>query len=87
MPSLLVLFIIFGGIGSFLSNFIFKLYLFGWGVYLVALGNAFYDIYTHEKKILIALAALYYIVLSHIVYGLRFIQGFVFTRELKSKLR
>ncbi len=87
MPSLLVLFILFGAVGSFFSSLIFKVYLFGWGVYLVALGNAFYDIYKHEKNLKIALAALNYIFLTHIFYGLRFIQGLIFTRELKSKLK
>jgi len=87
MPSLLVLFIIFGAIGSFFSRIIFNLYLFGWGVYFVALGNAFYDIHKHEKNFLIALAALYYIFLTHIFYGLRFIEGLLFTSNLNSKLK
>ena len=87
MPSFLVMFVFLGGIGSFFSQVIFLLYLFGWGVYLVALGNAFYDIYKYEKNFLIALAALYYIFLTHIFYGLRFLQGLLFTRELKLKLK
>jgi cellulose synthase/poly-beta-1,6-N-acetylglucosamine synthase-like glycosyltransferase len=87
MPSLLVLFIIFGGIGSLFSKTFIYLYVFGWSVYFVALLNAFYDIYMHEKNILVTLAASYYIFLTHVFYGLRFLQGFVFTRNLKSKLR
>jgi glycosyltransferase involved in cell wall biosynthesis len=87
MPSLLFLFVIFGGIASFFSRTIFYLYIFGWSVYLVALLNAFYDIWKHEKDILVTLAASYYIFLTHIFYGARFIQGFVFTKKLKSKLR
>jgi cellulose synthase/poly-beta-1,6-N-acetylglucosamine synthase-like glycosyltransferase len=87
MPSFLVLFIAGGAIGSFFSKLIFLLYLFGWGMYLVALGNAFYDIYKYEKNVLIAVAAMYYIFLTHIFYGLRFIQGLLFTRNLKSKLK
>lgn len=87
MPSSLVVFILAGFIGSFFSRSIFMLYLLGWGIYLVALGNAFYDIYKHERNALISLAALYYIFLTHIFYGLRFMQGLIFTRELKSKLR
>jgi succinate dehydrogenase/fumarate reductase cytochrome b subunit len=53
----------------------------------VALGNAFYDIYKYEKNFFIALAALYYIFLTHIFYGLRFLQGLLFERELKIKLK
>jgi cellulose synthase/poly-beta-1,6-N-acetylglucosamine synthase-like glycosyltransferase len=87
MPSLFVLFIIFGGIASLFSKTFIYLYVFGWLVYFVALLNAFYDIYMHEKNIFVTLAASYYIFLTHIFYGLRFLQGFVFTRNLKSKLR
>jgi glycosyltransferase involved in cell wall biosynthesis len=87
MPSLFVMFIIFGAIVSYFSRTVFYFYLFGWGVYFVALLNAFWDIWRHEKNILITLAASYYIFLTHIFYGIRFIQGLVFTGNLKSKLR
>lgn len=87
MPSLFVLFIIFGGIISYFSQTFLYFYVFGWSVYFVALLNAFYDIYRHEKNILVTLAASYYIFLTHIFYGIRFLQGLLFTRNLKSKLR
>lgn len=87
MPSLLVLFIFVGGALAFFSKIFLQIYIFGWVVYFVALLNAFYDIYSHEKNILVTLAASYYIFLTHIFYGLRFIQGLLFTRNLKSKLR
>jgi len=87
MPSAFVLFIIAGGIGSFFSGFIFKLYLAGWGLYLVALLKAFFDIYRHEKNLVITLATSYYIFLTHLLYGVRFLQGLLFVKKLKSKLR
>jgi len=87
MPSLFVLFIIFGGISAYYSKTFLNLYILGWIIYFVALLNAFYDIHKHEKNILITLAASYYIFLTHIFYGIRFLQGLLFTRELKSKLR
>ncbi|MFA6194031.1 MAG: glycosyltransferase [Parcubacteria group bacterium] len=87
MPSLFVIFIIIGGALAFFSKIFLELYIFGWIVYFVALLNAFYDIYRHEKNILITLAASYYIFLTHIFYGLRFLQGLLFTSNLKSKLR
>ena len=87
MPSLLVLFIIFGGMLSLFSRAFFLLYLFGWGVYLVALLNSFYDIYKYEKSFRITLAASYYIFLTHIFYGIRFMQGLILVRNLKSKLK
>ena len=87
VPSLFIFFIIFGGIGSFFSDLALKLYILGWIIYFVALLNAFYDIYKHERSILVPLAALYYIFLTHIFYGIRFMQGLIFVRNLKSKLR
>lgn len=87
MPSLLVLFIIFGGIFSFFSQYILKLYVLGWIIYFVALMNAFYDIFKQEKSLLVSIFAIYYIFLSHIFYGVRFVQGLFLTKELKSKLR
>ena len=87
MPSLLVLFIFVGGALAFFSNIFLQIYILGWIVYFVALLNAFYDIYRHEKNILVTLAASYYIFLTHIFYGLRFLQGLIFVKNLKSKLR
>ncbi|HLM84459.1 MAG TPA: glycosyltransferase [Candidatus Bathyarchaeia archaeon] len=87
MPSLFVLFIIFGGILAYSSKIFLELYILGWIIYFVALLNAFYDIYLQEKNILVTLAASYYIFLTHIFYGIRFLQGFLFIRNLKSKLR
>jgi glycosyltransferase involved in cell wall biosynthesis len=87
LPSLFVLFVVIGGIGSFFSRDMLYFYIFGWAVYAVAIANAFIDIYRHEKNILVTLAASYYIFLTHVFYGLRFLQGFVFTRNLRSKFR
>lgn len=61
-------------------------YIFGWAMYAGALLKAFFDIRKYEK-FPVALHALYYIFLTHIWYGWRFIQGFLFTRKLYSKLR
>jgi glycosyltransferase involved in cell wall biosynthesis len=87
MPSFLVVFIVFGGILSFFSETILKVYVLGWIIYFVALLNAFYDIWKHERSFLVSTVAIYYIFLSHIFYGFRFMQGLFITRELKSKLR
>lgn len=87
IPSFFLLFIIFGGLFSFFSETIFKIYLIGWIFYLLALVKASLDIYKYEKNILIILNSLYYIFFTHLIYGWKFIQGFIFTKELKSKLR
>jgi glycosyltransferase involved in cell wall biosynthesis len=87
MPSLFVLFIFAGGVLAYFSKIFLDLYILGWIVYLVAILNAFYDIWKHEKNILVTLAASYYIFLTHVFYGVRFLQGLLFIRELKSKLK
>jgi len=38
------------------------------------------------KSVLISLAVIPYLISFHIWYGIRFIQGFVFTKNLNSKL-
>lgn len=87
IPSLFVLFLFFGGLLSLVLTLVFKLYLLGFVIYLLVLFKVFFDIYKYEKNLLIVLNSLYYIILTHIVYGLKFLQGFIFTKNLKSKLR
>lgn len=89
MPSFFLLFIFLGATMIYLrSNRIFlQLYLIGWFAYGLALVKAFFDIYRYEKNILVAINAIYAIFLTHIIYGFNFIRGFVFTRNLISKLR
>jgi len=87
IPSLFLLFVVVGAVLSFFYPFIFKLYLLGWLIYLLALAKSLVDVYKYEKNILIILNSLYYIFFTHLYYGWRFIQGFIFTRQLKSRLR
>lgn len=87
IPPLFLLFVIVGGVLSIFYPIIFKLYLFGWIIYLLALIKVFVDINKYEKDVLVILSALYYIFFTHLVYGFKFLQGLIFMRELKSKLR
>ncbi len=59
----------------------------GFIVYLGALVYAFFDINKKIKDFKISATSICYIIPTHIWYGIRFIQGFVLTGELKSKLR
>ncbi len=86
IPSFFLLFITIGGLLGLKNEFILKIYLFGWLIYLIAIAKAFLDIYKYEKNISVILNSLYYIFFTHLVYGARFIQGFIFTKNLKSKL-
>jgi len=87
IPSLLLLFIIFGAALSFFNPLVLKIYLVGWVIYIIVLVKAFFDISRYEKKSLVILNAIYYIFLTHLVYGFNFIRGLIFTSNLKSKLR
>ena len=81
------MFIVIGLALSFLSRTFLEIYILGLGVYLLALFTALVDISHYEKNILVNLNAVYYIFLTHLVYGYNFLKGFIFTNNLKSKLR
>jgi len=87
IPSSFFLFVFFGAALSVFSPLFLRLYILGWIAYGLAMLKALWDITVRQKSILVALYSLIYIFLTHIVYGARFIQGFVFTRELKSRFR
>ncbi len=87
LPSAFLLFVIIGIGASFFSSLLFKIYLLGWVIYSLALTKAFVDIKKYEKNNLVVLNSLYYIFFTHLIYGFRFLQGFIFTKELKSKYR
>lgn len=87
MPSLFLLFLIFGAIGSFFSSLILNFFLWGLAVYFSAVLIATLIVWVRIKNILISLASIPYLILFHLWYGIRFIQGAVFTKKLRSKLR
>lgn len=58
----------------------------GWALYAAALAKALNDFLAHEKPA-VALCALWYTFCTHLVYGIRFIQGLIFTERLVSTLR
>jgi glycosyltransferase involved in cell wall biosynthesis len=98
LPSLFLLFIVFGLLFAAARTFgflkgevifdriILNLYFFGAGLYLLALIKSLIDIRRYEKNALIALNAVYYIFLTHLVYGYNFLKGLMI-KNLKSKLR
>lgn len=87
-PSLLVIFLILGTILFFLDSPLFSnLYYTGIGIYILTLFFASYQILKREGSLKISLVSLMYIYLTHVWYGIRFLQGYLFTRDLKSKLR
>lgn len=86
VPSLFVLFLVIGLIGSFFSGLILKLFLLGILIYGLAVFFSTLIVWKRTKDFLVSLMTIPYLVLFHVWYGIRFIQGYVFTKKLKSKL-
>lgn len=82
-PSILLLSIILLPIFYILGKRIFYLDLFCILIYLFAILFTSVNILFKERNIPIALLFIPAIITTHLFYGLRFIQGFVFTRNLK----
>jgi len=88
IPSCFSLFVLSALFSLFLCNPIFtKLHLAGFILYFLALGVAFLQINRIVKNPAITLCSIFYIVTTHFWYGIRFLQGFLFTKNLKSTLR
>ena len=87
IPSLFLLFVFSGLILRHFFVFFRVFYILGWIVYGCAMLVVLFDITRRQKNLSVALYALVYVFLTHLVYGARFLQGFLFTKELKSKFR
>ncbi len=86
MPSFFFLFVVLSLILAILPPWMKTLVAIGWGLYSIALIKALFDFMKYASY-LVACCALYYTFFTHLVYGLRFMQGFLFTKSLVSKLR
>ena len=88
IPSLWMIFLILGISFAFFDSQLLKIiYLSGVFAYILALLTAFFQIQLKEKNILISSVSLGFIVLTHLWYGARFLQGYFLKNNLKSKLR
>lgn len=89
IPSLFLIFVIFS-IGAFLSKpapWLVQIIALIYLTYAAGLVLSMLQIWWRENKIWIGFFAMPYIFLTHLVYGARFLQGLIFVRNLKSKLR
>lgn len=89
IPSLFIIFIILALIltylfpRSLLAYFCIAIFfIYGGGLIFSAVQAT-----VREKTLLIGILVIPYILLTHLVYGVRFLQGLFLTRELKSRLR
>lgn len=86
IPSIFVIFLMIGGLASIYYDLMLKLYLLGIIVYIFALIISTVFIWNKVKDFSVSIATIPYLISFHIWYGIRFVQGFIFTKELKSKL-
>jgi glycosyltransferase involved in cell wall biosynthesis len=84
IPTLWVIFILMGLFLSLLPYWVIIAYVFGWVSYLIGLVISFQEIRKHET-FRVALSATPYILLTHLWYGIKFIQGLMI-KELKGSL-
>lgn len=87
VPSAFFLFVLAGGAVPFLPYVLQLAYAGGGVLYACALALAARDILKFEKNFMIVFFSLFYIMSTHVWYGVRFLKGFLFTPALKSKLR
>src|SRR5208337_3387414 len=75
IPSFFSIYILAGTFLFFPGNNAFtNLYFIGLGMYLLALALAFFQIQTKEKNLAVSFVSILYAVLTHIWYGIRFLQ-------------
>lgn len=78
LPSIFLMCIIGGAFLSFLNSFFLKIYLIALGIYfLLALGSSL------KLNLIESLVTMLAIFFSHLTYGLFFIKGLFFTKDLK----
>ena len=82
MPTLFVLGLVTGFFLSLINPFMKIIYLTALGMYLSALFLTCFQIFLKERSFKIALLTIPSIFMTHLVYGILFIKGFL-TRELK----
>ncbi len=82
LPSMLCIFLTAGSGLALLVPAVRIFYSMGLVVYFCALVIAFFAMRRYEKNIWITVAAVWYTVCTHLMYGTRFLQGFLFKKHL-----
>ena len=85
VPSCIVIYLILGLPIVLINNHLISIaYLLGIAGYLSILIIALFQIHLKTRNFLISLTSIFYVFLTHIWYGVRFLQGLLFTKELKT---
>ncbi len=85
LPSGLCVFLTIGTLLAALIPAMRIFYFIGFAAYFLALVVAFFSMRRHEKDPRILLCALWYTFCTHLVYGARFLQGFLLKKTLIRK--
>lgn len=83
LPAILLIFLLIWPLTFFLNKQIFLLFNILLVLYLVIIVFYSAKIFLKEKNIVISLLFIPSIILTHLCYGARLIQGFIFTKSLK----
>jgi GT2 family glycosyltransferase len=86
MPTCFFLFVCLGWIALLGGDLFVNIYIMLWTAYFLTLLISVLCIYYKLHHLKIALATIPYIVGTHIWYGWGFLKGFVFVKDLKSRL-
>jgi cellulose synthase/poly-beta-1,6-N-acetylglucosamine synthase-like glycosyltransferase len=86
LPSCFFLFVCLGWTSFFVGSLLTNIYFFFWLLYLLALSISTMNIYTKLMVFKIAVATIPYLAGTHFWYGYRFLKGFFFVKDLKSRL-
>lgn len=87
IPSLFGIYVTIFSISIIFSSSIIKYLIIGFILYCLSLTYGFFDIIRKERSWSISFMAMFYIIFTHLWYGVKFIEGFIFTKKIKSKLR
>ena len=86
IPAIFVLFFITSVFYSFLPNLVQNATIMGWVIYIVSLIVGVLEISRYEKSS-VAITSLFFVLPTHLYYGLNFIYGYLFKQKLVSVLR
>ena len=88
IPSLFVLFLFSSAIVYALNITTLERFFYYSSIgYFLALAVGFFQILQKERNIAVSTISTAYIFLTHVWYGIKFLQGYLLTGDLKSKLR
>ena len=86
VPSLFDVYLFGGLVISLILPKMIEWYVFGIAIYVLVILISTIFVWSKTKDFMVSLATIPYVIATHIWYGIRFIQGFIFTKKLNSKL-